>query len=71
MENQRKGKRVKEKGESYPPGIKTGHQHQTTAQFEGDGAPDQNIWIGDAVVPHCGGCGRYGTQFVYASAYKN
>jgi general stress protein 26 len=38
MENQRKRKRVKEKGESSPSGVKPGHQHQTTAQFERDGA---------------------------------
>jgi hypothetical protein len=71
MENQRKRKRVKEQGESYPSGIKPGHQHQATAQFEGYGAPDQNIWKGDAVVPHCGHCSRNGTEFVYASAYED
>jgi hypothetical protein len=71
MEDQCKGKRVKEKSESYPTGIKPRHQHQTTNQFEGYGAPDQNIWEGDAMVPHCGRCSRYGTEFVYASANKN
>ena len=43
MENQCKGKRVKEKGESYPTGIKPGYQHQAAAQFEGYGTPNQNI----------------------------
>src|SRR6516225_7846444 len=71
MENQRKRKRVEEKGESYPSGIKSGHQHQTTAQFEGYGAPDQNIWIGDAVVSHCGHCSRDGPELVYAGAYED